>query len=62
VKRNGLSFDISAGVDNVFDVAYETLRAYAMPGRVYRVGLTMTYNQQPKNKSYEIELDSMPAR
>jgi iron complex outermembrane receptor protein len=48
VKRNGLSFDISAGVDNVFDVAYETLRAYAMPGRVYRVGLTISYNQKSK--------------
>ena len=61
VKRNELSFDISAGVDNVFDVAYETLRAYAMPGRVFRVGLTITYNQKPKNKSHEIELDSIPA-
>jgi iron complex outermembrane receptor protein len=62
VKSNNLSFDISAGVDNVFDVAYETLRAYAMPGRVYRVGLTITYNQRPKNKSHEIQLDSLPAR
>jgi len=62
VKRNELSFDISAGVDNVFDVAYETLRAYAMPGRVFRVGLTITYNQKQKNKSHEIELDSVPAR
>jgi iron complex outermembrane receptor protein len=62
VKRNDLSFDISAGVDNVFDVAYETLRAYAMPGRVYRVGLAITYNQRPKKKSHEIELDSVPTR
>jgi iron complex outermembrane receptor protein len=62
VKRNDLSFDISAGVDNVFDVAYETLRAYAMPGRVYRVGLTISYNQRPKKKSHENELDSMPTR
>jgi iron complex outermembrane receptor protein len=62
VKRNELSFDISAGVDNVFDVAYETLRAYAMPGRVFRVGLTITYNQTSKKKEYEIELDSVPAR
>jgi len=46
----------------VFDVAYETLRAYAMPGRVFRVGLTITYNQKQKNKSHEIELDSVPAR
>jgi len=62
VKRNELSFDFSAGVDNVFDVAYETLRAYAMPGRVFRVGLTITYNQASKKKEYEIELDSVPAR
>ncbi len=62
VKRNDVSFDISAGIDNVFDVAYETLRAYAMPGRVYRVGLTITYNQKSKNKSHEIKLDSVPAR
>ncbi|MFM7728667.1 MAG: TonB-dependent receptor domain-containing protein, partial [Flavobacteriales bacterium] len=49
-KKNEMSFDVSFGVDNVFDVAYETLRAYAMPGRVYRIGLSVSITQKSKQK------------
>jgi outer membrane cobalamin receptor len=63
-KRNNYSFDVSVGVDNVFNVAYETLRAYAMPGRVYRVSVGITLNQQKKNQYNEdkILLDRMGVR
>jgi outer membrane cobalamin receptor len=41
-----MAIDVSVGIDNVFDVAYETLRAYAMPGRIYRLSISLSY--QPK--------------
>jgi iron complex outermembrane receptor protein len=53
---NSLGLEVSAGVDNVFNVAYETLRAYAMPGRVYRLSVTVSFHP-PKPKSTEILLD-----
>jgi outer membrane receptor protein involved in Fe transport len=53
---NSLGLDVSAGIDNVFNVAYETLRAYAMPGRVYRLSLTVSFHAQKPN-STEIKLD-----
>jgi outer membrane cobalamin receptor len=53
---NAMVFEVSAGVDNVFNVAYETLRAYAMPGRVYRLSLTVSFHAQKPN-STEIKLD-----
>jgi vitamin B12 transporter len=63
-KRNNYSFDVSVGVDNVFNVAYETLRAYAMPGRVYRVSVGINLNQKKKNQYNEdkILLDRMGVR
>ena len=45
-KKNELAMEITAGVDNVFDVAFETLRAYAMPGRIFRLSISLSY--QPK--------------
>jgi iron complex outermembrane receptor protein len=45
-KKNAMAIDVSVGIDNVFDVAYETLRAYAMPGRIYRLSISLSY--QPK--------------
>jgi iron complex outermembrane receptor protein len=49
---------LSFGIDNVFDVAYETLRAYAMPGRVFRVGLDFSFSAKQKNQSEKtIHLD-----
>ncbi|MFN5621244.1 MAG: hypothetical protein ACK478_08070 [Flavobacteriales bacterium] len=45
-NKNDLDIDLTAGVDNVFDVAYETLRAYAMPGRVWRIGLSCSFIQK----------------
>ncbi len=53
---NSLGLEVSAGVDNVFNVAYETLRAYSMPGRVYRLSLTVSFHAQKPN-STEIKLD-----
>jgi iron complex outermembrane receptor protein len=63
-NKNEMSCDVSVGIDNVFDVAYETLRAYAMPGRVYRVSVGITLNQKKKNKNNEdtIQLDRMGVR
>jgi vitamin B12 transporter len=54
-KKNEMSFDVSFGIDNVFDVAYETLRAYAMPGRVYRIGLSVSIIQKSKQKEITID-------
>jgi outer membrane cobalamin receptor len=51
-KKNELTMDVTAGVDNVFDVAFETLRAYAMPGRIYRLSISLSY--QP-NKSQNLQ-------
>jgi iron complex outermembrane receptor protein len=53
---NLLRLEVSAGVDNVFDVVYETLRAYAMPGRVYRLSVMLSFHP-PKPKSTETILD-----
>jgi outer membrane cobalamin receptor len=54
-KRNAYSCDVSVGVDNVFNTAFETLRAYAMPGRVYRVGISLSILQKSKQKEITIE-------
>jgi outer membrane cobalamin receptor len=47
-KKRDVEFDVTAGVDNVFNVSYEAIRAYAMPGRVWRVGLACSFIQKPK--------------
>ena len=47
-KKRDVEFDVTAGVDNVFNVSYEAIRAYAMPGRVWRVGLNCSFIQKPK--------------
>lgn len=46
LDRNHLLVDINAGVDNLLNVQYETLRSYAMPGRVWRIGLSVTFKQR----------------
>jgi len=53
--KNEFSFDVAAGIDNVFDVAYETLRAYAMPGRVYRISMSVSIIQKTKQKEITID-------
>jgi iron complex outermembrane receptor protein len=47
-KKRDFEFDVTAGVDNIFNSAYETIRAYAMPGRVWRLGLTCSFIQKQK--------------
>ena len=47
-KKRDVEFDVTAGVDNVFNVSYEAIRAYAMPGRIWRVGLACSFIQKPK--------------
>lgn len=54
LKIHGAQVQLSCGVDNVFDVAYETLRLYAMPGRVLRAGLEFSFQSNKKNEPREI--------
>jgi outer membrane cobalamin receptor len=53
MKVHGAQVQLSCGVDNVFDVAYETLRLYAMPGRVLRLGIEFSFHSNNKNQSQE---------
>jgi vitamin B12 transporter len=42
--------ELGIGLDNALDVAYESVRSYAMPGRVYSVQLQIQFNNK-RNKS-----------
>jgi vitamin B12 transporter len=48
---NSVSMDVSAGIDNLFNVSYETLRAYAMPGRVFRFSVSIGIQAKDSNSN-----------
>lgn len=45
VMRKKIIFKPSISIDNVFDVAYQSLRSYAMPGRVFQMNLQISYQR-----------------
>lgn len=40
------SVQLSASVDNLFDTNYESVRTYAMPGRVYQLAINIEFNHK----------------
>lgn len=44
VKLKTLNLDLGVGIDNLFDKEYESVRSYAMPGRVFQMNLQIQFN------------------
>ncbi len=48
IPLKDFKIDLKADIKNLFDISYNTLKNFPMPGREYRVSVGITYNKKKK--------------